>query len=208
MKLPRHIHFRQQARRQLQSPGYTLTEVMVTMAVICLIMASVMSCHLFGMRLFEASKAKLGASDEARIAIGSMITEIRAAKLVRVGNGSVAGFVENAPNQAQAGNAIQIYPANDTNQFIRYFHDSQDRKLKRTTNGWGDSHVIASSISNHVVFAAEDFSGTILTNNENNRVIGVSLQFYQLQYPSVPIGPGNLYDFYQLRTKITRRTLE
>ena len=49
---------------------------------------------------------------------------------------------------------------------------------------------------------------SVLTNNENNRVIGLTLQFYQIQYPVIRIGPGELYDFYQLRTKITRRTLE
>jgi hypothetical protein len=66
---------------------------------------------------------------------------------------------------------------------------------------------VANSISNNLVFSAEDYSGSILTNNENNRVIGVTLAFFQLQYPSIPIGPGSIYDFYQLRTKITRRTV-
>ncbi len=81
-------------------------------------------------------------------------------------------------------------------------------KLKRIPSGVASATVIASAISNQVVFTAEDFSGTILTNNANNRVIGLALQFFQLEYPTVSIGPGSLYDFYQLRTKITRRTLE
>lgn len=196
------------SRAGIGTGGFTLTEILVTMMIMSMIMASVLSCHLFGMRLFEASKAKLGASDDARISIGSMVTEIRSAKLVRIGKGDMNGFVERAASQLQSGNAIQIYPGTNTNQFIRYYHDLADQKLKRTTNGWGDARTIASSVSNHVVFAAEDFTGTILTNNENNRVIGVTLQFYQLQYPSVPIGPGNFYDFYQLRTRITRRALE
>jgi hypothetical protein len=66
---------------------------------------------------------------------------------------------------------------------------------------------VAHAISNQIVFTAEDYAGRILTNNENNRVIGLSLQFYQLQYPAIPIGPGNHFDYYQLRTKITRRAL-
>jgi hypothetical protein len=59
-----------------------------------------------------------------------------------------------------------------------------------------------------MVFTAEDYAGNVQLNNFNNRVIGVTLQFFQLQTPTVPIGPGCLYDFYQLRTKITRRALE
>jgi hypothetical protein len=34
------------------------------------------------------------------------------------------------------------------------------------------------------------------------------MEFFQLQHPTVPIGPGSIYDFYQFRTKITRRSLE
>jgi hypothetical protein len=58
------------------------------------------------------------------------------------------------------------------------------------------------------VFAAEDHLGNVLTNSQNNRVIGLRLQFYQIAFPVVAVGPGNYYDFYQLRTRVTRRMLE
>jgi hypothetical protein len=108
----------------------------------------------------------------------------------------------------QKGSAIQVYPTSNTNSYVRYFWDAADKKLKRTTNGATYVSVVANSISNQLVFTSEDYTGMILTNNENNRVIGLTLQFYQLQYPAVAIGPGSYYDFYQLSTKITRRTLE
>lgn len=187
--------------------GFTLVEVMITMALVLVVLAAALSCHLFGMRLFELTKAKLGASDEARGAISLLISEIRSAKVLRIGSGTLASFTEVVPNQPQAGNAIQIYPTLNTNSFIRYFWDATDQKLKRATNDATEAYVVAHAISNHIVFTAEDYSGRILTNNENNRVIGLSLQFYQLQYPAISIGPGNLYDYYQLRTKITRRAL-
>jgi hypothetical protein len=68
--------------------------------------------------------------------------------------------------------------------------------------------VVANSISNAIVFRAENHLGQILTNNQNNRVISLELQFYQIAYPVVNIGPGQLFDYYQLRTRITRRALE
>jgi len=185
--------------------GFTLTELMITMALVLIVLAAVLSCHLFGMRLFELTKAKLGASDEARGAISTLISEIRSAKKLRIGSGTLASFAEVIPNQPQVGNAIQIYPTINTNSFIRYFWDSTDQKLKRATNDAAEAYVVAHSISNQIVFTAEDYAGQVLTNNDNNRVIGLSLQFYQLQYPAVSIGPGNHYDYYQLRTKITRR---
>ena len=188
--------------------GFTLTETLVTMSVMLLVLAGVIMAHLMGIRMFEITKAKLGASDEARQAISMLIDEIRSAKLVKVGNGSLASFTEIAPNQKQEGSAIQIYPTVATNQFIRYFWDQGDHRLKRTTNGASSVSIVANSITNALIFSAENFKGQVLTNNENNRVIGMTLQFYQIQYPIVLIGPGQYYDFYQLRTKITRRALE
>src|SRR5439155_21057321 len=102
------------------------------------------------------------------------------------------------------GSAIQVYPSTNTNVFVRYFWSATDRTLRRATNGAAQSSLVASAVSNAMVFSSEDFSGHVLTNNENNRVIGLALQFYQLQYPAVAIGPGNFYDYYQRRTKITR----
>ena len=188
--------------------GFTLSELMVTMGVTLLVMAGVASSHMFGLRMFELTKAKLGASDEARAAISRMIDEVRSAKILRIGQGGLASFTEVGVNSPQVGSAIQIYPTTSTNTFVRYYWDVADKKLKRTTDAASFVSVVANSISNQMVFTAEDYRGAILTNNENNRVIGLALQFYQLQYPVVSIGPGNYYDFYQLRTKITRRTLE
>jgi hypothetical protein len=178
------------------------------MGVTMLVMAGVLSSHMFGLRLFELTKAKLGASDEARAAVSKMIDEVRGAKILRIGQGNLGSFTEVPVNTVQSGSAIQIHPTTNLNDFVRYFWDAADNKLKRTTNGATSVSVVAHAISNQLVFTAEDYRGVILTNNENNRVIGLTLQFYQLQYPSVSIGPGNYYDFYQLRTKITRRTLE
>lgn len=194
-------------RSPRRTRAHTLTEMMVGMAIVLLVMAGVLSAHVFGLRLFEVTKTKLGASDDARVAIGLMVTEIRSAKLIRVGNGSAGSFVEAPLDTPQQGNAVQIHPSSSPTNFVRYYRDPADQKLKRQPDA-GPATVVASAITNALVFTAEDFSGTILTNNENNRVIGLTLQFCQLEYPSVAIGPGNLYDFYQLRTKITRRTLE
>lgn len=192
--------------------GFTITEVMITMAIVLLVMAAIVSCHAFGIRLFELTKAKLGASDDARGAISMLVSEVRAAKLVRIGSGDLDRFTEAGANALQAGNAIQVYPTMNTNVFVRYYFEAEDGaesgRLMRATNQAAEASIVASYVTNRVVFTSEDFTGTLQTNRENNRVIGLALHFRQLQYPTVAIGPGQQYDFYQLRTKITRRTLE
>ena len=62
---------------------------MVTMAILMVVLAGVLTSHLFGLRMFEITKAKLGASDQARVAIQRLIGEIRSAKTVRIGNGNL-----------------------------------------------------------------------------------------------------------------------
>jgi Tfp pilus assembly protein PilW len=196
---------RNPASRRRSSLAYTLTEVMVTMAIIIMVLGAVISSHLLGLRLFELTKAKLGASDDARRAIGLMISEIRSAKFVRVGNGDLADFKEVGVNTPHVGNAVQVYPSTNTNFWVRYYLDASDQKLKRATNGSSIASVIAGSISNQVVFSAEDFTGKPLLNNSQDYVIGLNMQFYQLQYPTVEIGPGKFYDYYQLQTRVTPR---
>ena len=192
-------------RRSLSA--YTLTEIMVTMAIIVMVMAAVISSHLLGLRLFELTKSKLGASDEARRAVASMISEIRSAKNVRVGNGNPGSFTAAGVNTPHLGNAIQVFPSTNTDYWVTYFWDSSDQKLKRAPSNVATATVIASSISNNnqAVFCAEDFRGNTLTNDFKDYVVGVNLQFYQLQFPSVSVGPGKLYDYYQLQTRVTPR---
>jgi prepilin-type N-terminal cleavage/methylation domain-containing protein len=188
--------------------AFTLTEILIVAALISVVLAGVIAAHMAGLRMVEITKAKLGANDEARQGISHLIEEIRTAKRVKIGSGNLGSFAEVSVNNPQRGSAVQIYPTLQTNRFIRYFWDEDSRRLLRTTNGASAVSIVAHSITNNVIFTAEDFNGTVLTNNENNRVIGLTLQFYQIQYPIVRIGPGNFYDFYQIRTKITRRALE
>jgi len=187
--------------------AFTFTEILVVTTLLMMVLAGVIGAHLFGIRMFEITKAKLGANDEARQAISLLMEEIRTAKQVKIGSGTMGSFTVVAVNSAQNGSAIQIYPTLLTNNFIRYFWDSTSKQLMRTTNGASAMSVVAHSITNQMIFTSEDFRGNTLTNNENNRVIGLTLKFYQIQYPIVLVGPGHYYDYYQLRTRITRRTI-
>ncbi len=210
MNLPTPGSLRMTARdRRRRRAAMTLPEVMVTSAIFGLAMAGFIALQVFGLRLNAITAAKLGASDEARGAVGKMVAEIRMAGVVRIGTGDDSTFSEIPIGQAQRGNAVQIQLSKDnTNNWVRYFWDASDTRLKRTVNGSPAVSIVANAITNEMVFTSEDYMGQVLSNNYNNRVIGICMQFYQLEFPNVPIGPGHQYDFYQLRTKITRRALE
>ena len=64
-----------------------------------------------------------------------LIDEIRSAKIVRVGSGSLTDFSEADVDSEQQGSAIQIFPSTNTSEWIRYYWDSSDQKLKRTEDG-------------------------------------------------------------------------
>jgi hypothetical protein len=184
---------------------------MTALGIFGLLIAGLITTQLMGLRMDQLARSKMGASEDARRAMGRLVIEIRSAGIVRIGNGDLSSFTDAGVNQLQQGDAIQIYPSKaDTNRFVRYFYDAESGLLQRTEDGETAAVVVARSVRNEgqPLFTSEDFAGNVLSNNFNNRVIGMHMEFYQLQQPTVPIGPGSIYDFYQFRTKITRRSLE
>jgi type II secretory pathway pseudopilin PulG len=187
--------------------GFTLAETLVVMSLFALVILGMVTANLYGLQALAYVKPKLGASEDARRAVNLLLLEVRQATLIRIGQGGSSSFTEIAANQPQQGGAIQIYPTTNMGTWVRYYLDAAESKLKRTSSGAVAPVLIACYVSNSMVFSAEDFRGNILTNNQNNRVIGLLLQFYQIEYPVTPVGPGQFFDYYQLRTRVTRRAL-
>lgn len=189
--------------------AYTLPELMVTSTILVLLIGGLLSVHLLALRLDRIGRAKLGATDDARRSLGILENEVRSAGRIEVGNGDAFSFTPAAPGQLQQGNALQIYPEKTlTNRFVRYFVEEDTQRLLRLDSREGVVRTMASYITNRLVFTAEDFAGNVQTNPYNNRVIGLTLYFSRLLFPSMAVGPGSMYDAYQVRTRITRRALE
>jgi type II secretory pathway pseudopilin PulG len=201
MKLANHS-----SRAERNSKGFTLMEVLVVMATSVLLIGIVLGTHLYGLRMSTRTQVKLSASDDARKTISLMMEDIRSAKSLRVGTGSETHFTDADPDAYQVGDAIQIYRSSDTNDWIRYFYDSENNTLKRTMNGETASLVTANSVTNsHPIFTEQNFQGITLTNRTPVAVVEVNLSFTKLTSPQVQIGPGNYFDFYQLQTRISPR---
>lgn len=180
------------------------------MALFSLVIGGVMSANFYGMRISQLTKAKLGATDDGRRALTKMSDEIRSAWIIKVGNGSATTFNEVSSGALQQGSAIQVYTNfNDMNTWVRYYFDSSTNQLKRIVAGQAArrASVVADSVANSTIFSAEDFSGNVLplADDRNNRVISVKIEFNEILYPSVKIGPGKIFEYYKIETKVTRR---
>ena len=188
--------------------AFTLTEVLISMALFLLVIISVVYTQIFGLRLYTLVQTKLSSTEDARHAVQTIRDEVQSAKTVFVGNGSATSFTRMTEGVPQEGNALQIYPTTNTASFVRYYVNPTEQSLRRFVSGEAQTTVVASALTNQIAFWAEDFQGNTLTTDRNNRAIRLTLEFYQLQYPMVRIGPGYLYVYYRLQTRMTRRALE
>ena len=118
---------REGERRRLGA--FTLAEVTVTMAVSMLVMAGITTTYLFGLKLLEFTRPKLTASDNVRQTVGQMMTELRSAATVTVGQGGLNSFTPVADGARQEANAIKVVPASNTNSYWIYYRDAADRSL-------------------------------------------------------------------------------
>ena len=198
MKLPSSSRFQ----------AFSIAEMMVVMAIFSMVILALVSCQLFGLRMQRVSETKLAAAATGRKALNQIRTEIREGKILSVGMGSSTLFSNTPDNKPQIGNAIQIYPTTNTANYIRYYLDTNDNCLKRMTSLNPQPQILASFITNRSIFQSEDFRGVVLTNSQNNRVIRMMLEFYRWEYPIATAGPGGMYDYYRVQTRITKRMIE
>lgn len=189
--------------RLQKSKGFSLVEIQVALVTLFLIIGVAFGMHFFGFRMFQQTRMTLEATDDARNFIGGVRDEIRSCTIVQVGKGDYNTFAEIPDDTAQVGNAVQIFPGTNLNRYVIYFHDT-DNTLKRWSTDTKKLTTICEYVTNRNVFAAQDFAGNVLTNNENNRVIEVTLKFLQ-EHTKGAAQKGGLHNYYQAQTKVTRR---
>lgn len=199
-----HLSFANPGRRTPATghAGFTLPELLISITLFLLVVGGVVSANIFGLRMFQITENKLSVSDAARKTIGQMTDEIRTCTSTWVGNVTNGAFVGHLNGEVQTGNGLQICPTTNASNFILYFINPADQSFRRTTSPAGSTTILARSVTNAVVFCAQDCFGNVLTNNQNNRVIHLTLQF--LQAPRF----GVVADNYKLETSVTRRALE
>lgn len=188
--------------------AFTLTEILTATAIFGLVTVGVVYTHLFGLKMATLTNSELTTTHDAREALNRVRDEIRSGKILNVGNGDEVTFTPIPVNNPQVGNALQIYPTNGANNYVLYYLDGEDHSLKRRVSGSDQIEVIALCVTNQMVFSAEDQLGNVLTNDRNNRVISMTLEFSQEEFPVARVSGGGYFDSYRLQTRIARRAIE
>ena len=200
-------------RRQHSRSAFTLTEVMITAGLFSIVIVGSILAHITGLKLCATAQTKLRATHTARAALNRTRDEIRSATLIEVGNckatnsWNVTNFAKVSSSALRQGNALKIYPTGDTNSYIVYYLDTSDQTLKRVANS-GKFETVANYITNKIPFAAEDYTGNVLTNDQNNRVIRMTLEIYQWEFASLNRGGRDAYDYYRVQTRTARRAIQ
>lgn len=198
---------RKLARGTARLRAFTLAELLITTALALLVGAMLLAAFFFGNRMWQITQTKIYTTDKARQIVRLLTSDVHAAKNLRIGTGNASSFTEAPVDAPQEGNAIQIYPTVSTNYFVRYYRDAADKKFKCMTNGAVAPVVIAKSVSNNLVFRIEDFGGNVLTSKQNNCVVGLTLDFSEIENPGVPVGPDCYYRSFRIATKVAKRAL-
>jgi hypothetical protein len=180
--------------------AFTLTELMVSAAILILLVGGIVSANLFGLRMFQIEETKLNASDEARRIVGVLMDEIHSCETFQIGTFTSGTFTSLPLGATQTGPALIVYPTTNTASYIMYFVNTPDQTFRRATSVPASTRIVARSVTNATgLFRAQDYLGNVLTNMQNNTVLHLKLEFYQAARFGVPP------DYYKLETSTTRR---
>jgi prepilin-type N-terminal cleavage/methylation domain-containing protein len=210
--------------RRARTAGFTLIEMMTALFVFTLLTIAIVSIQFFATRVYTLAATKLTATAAGRNAVNYVREQVRSAKFVYVGNyDSVNTLFSNlGDNTNQIGSAIYLCPTTNQTYGTVFYKDQVNSNLLSvnftnctisangltidgTANGLNTN---ATCITNLLIFQAEDYQGNVLTNNNNNRIIHLTLCFSRWEYPIAGVGISNMYDYYQLHTRVTRRALD
>ncbi len=190
--------------------GFSLAELMVASTIfLILVVGAMVSVQIYGLRVYNLTSTKIKATAGAREAMNDIRDRIRSAYDVNVGIYTNGNFYSITNNQLQQGNAIQIFPLTNTvSTSVVFYQDLSNNVLNMASNGAVISQEVT-NMTNFICFQNEDYQGNVLSNNVGGRVITIIMQFNQFAFPIGYVGgtPANAYDYYRLRSRITRRTI-
>ena len=181
--------------------GLTLPEILIAMTIFLLMIVGIIFANLFGLKMFQMNETKLTVTQWSRETIGNITAEVHSCNSVLVGNVTNGDFEGLLNGETQQGTGLLIYPTTNPTNYIIYFVNPSDQTFRRTDQT-GNAVILADSVTNTIIFTAQDLSGNVLTNNQNNQVIHLILEFYQ------PERFMQGADYYKLETSVKQRVVQ
>jgi len=179
--------------------AFTIPELMVALTIFGFVTIGIIFSHLDGWTMFHITETSISPTTVARQVAGKLTDEIRTCNNTLIGNVKNGVFVALLNGEKQEGNGLAIYPTPSASSYIIYFVNSADQTLRRTTDKTNSTLILAQSITNGVVFRAENHLGQVQTNKLNNRVIHFDFEFYH------PRRFKQVADYFKLESSVTRR---
>ena len=183
--------------------AFTLTEMMITMAVFALVVVAMVSLQIFGFRLNSLTSNKQVTTFYSLTALDQIQNQIRGTpNPVQVGNFATgtSNFTAIANGQLAVGNALRI--SNGPASILTFYVNTNTHTLYElgyTTN----ATVLAHAVTTSRPFQAEDcFGNTNVVGSSGHYTIKMTLQYSNWLY-SVPT---NVHDFYGLEVRATPRS--
>jgi prepilin-type N-terminal cleavage/methylation domain-containing protein len=198
--------------------AFTLTEMMVTLAIFSLVVIAMVSLQIFGFKINSLTQNKLSSTKDSLKALDQIRNQIRGATnevLIGSFNTSNNKFTPIANNSSAVGSAVLI--TNNTANCVVFFVNTNAVGTSAfTTNTFtlceygtnnpavvnGQLTTLAHSLVNLQPFQEEDYKGnTVVVGNSGHYTVKMTLQFSNWLYSM----PSSNYDTYRLETRATPR---
>ena len=183
--------------------AFTLTEMMVTMAVFALVVMAMVSLQIFGFRLNSFTSNKLVTTANSLKALDQIQNQIRGTpNPVFIGNFNTGNnkFTAIANGQQAIGNAVQV--SNGPTSVLTFYLNTTTHilyELGSVTNALA----LARAVTNSQPFQAEDcFGNTYVAGSSGHYTVKMTLQYSNWLYSM----PTNVYDTYRLEARATPRS--
>ena len=191
--------------------GFTLSEVMVASAIFMMVVGGVVATNIFGLRMIELTEPKQQAAQRARELINLLSDDISTGWLVKIGTEGPDGFTPAPHKTIKEGNALKVWAdSQDPDYFVVYYVDTAGDVLLRYTSTAPVAEVVAWGVTNDNVFTGEFFDKELnqwgtLADDRTSMVVGVVLEFSELERTGTPLGPAQTYKSYQFQTRLKWR---
>jgi len=204
MKLRSKLSPRRSLTRSAAVRAFTLTEMMVTLAIFGLVVTAMVSLQIFGFKLNALTSTQLLLSEGSLTALDQIRNQIRSAtNAVLIGNFNTgsSNFTAVANGSLAIGNAVQV--SNSPTSFVTYYLNTNTHILYELRSGAGSRPMfLAPSVINAQPFDSEDcFGNTNLAGSVWTYTIKMTLLFSNADF----LLPTKVYDTYRLESRATPR---